>query len=79
MRQYKNDLFYRLNIWIAEQLKDIAPELYRNRTEFAKSGAQTFEMFWKAGLIAFAIGLLMGIILVVTKKDGIRKNLIVYH
>ena len=72
-------LFYRLNIWIAEQLKTTAPNLYKYKTKFADSGAATFEMFWKAGLIAFAIGLLLGIILVVTKRGGIRRNPIAYH
>ena len=65
-------LVYRLNVWIAEVLKDIAPNLY-------KSGEATVEMFWKAGLIAFAIGLMMGVLLVVTKKGGIRQNLLVYQ
>ena len=73
------DLIYRLNIWIAEQLKTIAPELYRNRKDFAKAGSATFEMFWKAGLIALVIGILLGVVLVVTKKDGIRKNLVIYQ
>ena len=72
-------LFYRLNIWIAEQLKTTAPNLYKYKTKFADSGAATFEMFWKAGLIAFAIGLLLGIILVVTKRGGIRRNPVAYH
>ena len=36
-------------------------------------------MFWKAGLIAFAIGLFFGVILVITKKGGIRQNIFVYQ
>ena len=73
------DLIYQFNYWLSEQLKDIAPELYRNRKDFAKAGSATFEMFWKAGLIAMAIGILLGVVLVVTKKDGIRKNLVIYQ
>ena len=72
-------LFYRINIWIAEQLKDTAPNLYKYKKNFGDSGSATFEMFWKAGLIAFAIGLLLGVLLVVTKRGGIRKNVIVYQ
>ena len=72
-------LVYRLNVWIAEVLKDIAPNLYKYRDNFGKSGEATVEMFWKAGLIAFAIGLMMGVLLVVTKKGGIRQNLLVYQ
>ena len=36
-------------------------------------------MFWKAGLIAFVIGLLFGILLVITRKGGIRQNPLVYQ
>lgn len=72
-------LFYRINVWIAEELKDYAPNLYKYKKQFGDSGSATVEMFWKAGLIAFVIGLLLGVLLVVTKRDGIRKNLIIYH
>lgn len=74
-----HSLIYNLNVWIAELLKDIAPNLYKYRDNFGKSGEATVEMFWKAGLIAFAIGLMLGMLLVVTKKGGIRQNLIVYQ
>jgi len=72
-------VIYNLNVWIAELLKGIAPNLYKYRDNFGKSGEATFEMFWKAGLVAFAIGLLLGVLLVVTRKGGIRQNMIVYH
>ncbi len=64
---------------MAEWIKQIAPNLYTYRSRFFTSCGATFEMFWKAGLIAFAIGLLFGIILVITKKDGICQNLFVYQ
>ena len=35
-------LFYQLNIWIAEQLKTTAPNLYKYRDQFGKSGEATF-------------------------------------
>jgi D-methionine transport system permease protein len=60
-------------------IKEWAPSLYTYRDKFFKSCDATVEMFWKAGLIAFAIGLFLGILLVVTKKDGIRSNPIVYQ
>ncbi|MBR0513351.1 MAG: ABC transporter permease [Clostridia bacterium] len=72
-------IIYQLNIWIAEQLKTIAPNLYKYKVKFAESGEATLEMFWKAGLIAFVIGLILGTLLVVTKRGGIRRNPIVYH
>ena len=62
-----------------EWIKQIAPSLYTYRAKFFTSCHATFEMFYKAGLIAFAIGLLFGIVLVITKKDGIRQNLFIYQ
>ncbi len=62
-----------------EWIRQIAPSLYTYRAKFFTSCRATFEMFYKAGLIAFAIGLLFGIILVITKKGGIRQNLLVYQ
>ena len=60
-------------------IKNIAPYLYTYRAKFFSACSATFEMFYKAGLIAFAIGLFFGILLVITKKDGIRQNLFVYQ
>ncbi len=62
-----------------EFIKTAAPNLWTYRDKFLKSFSATFEMFWKAGLIAFAIGLFFGVLLVATKKEGIRQNLIVYQ
>ena len=62
-----------------EWIKQIAPSLYTYRAKFFTSCHATFKMFYKAGLIAFAIGLLFGIVLVITKKDGIRQNLFIYQ
>ena len=52
-------------------IKEWAPNLYTYQDKFFKSCSATVEMFWKAGLIAFVIGLILGILLVVTKKGGI--------
>ena len=74
-----HSIVYKINVWIAEILQNIAPDLYKYRDNFGKSGEATVEMFWKAGLIIFLIGLLLGVLLVVTKKDGIRPNVILYQ
>ena len=55
-------------------IKEIAPNLYTYRAKFFTACSATVEMFWKAGLIAFVIGLLFGILLVITRKGGIRQN-----
>ena len=62
-----------------EFIRTAAPNLWTYRDKFLKSFSATFEMFWKAGLIAFVIGLVFGVLLVATKKGGIRQNLAVYQ
>ena len=74
-----HSIVYNLNIWIAERLKNVAPNLYKYRDNFGKSGEATMQMFCIAGSIAFVIGLFLGIVLVVTRKDGIRPCWIVYQ
>ena len=44
-----------------------------------KSVIQTFIMLIHSGLISFLIGGFLGILLVVTKKDGILENKIIYN
>ena len=53
-------------------IERIAPNLYAYRDRFFTSFAATFEMFGKAGLIAFVVGLFFGVLLVVSGEDGIR-------
>ena len=63
-----------------EQLiKQIAPNLYAYRDRFFTSFQATFEMFAKAGIIAFVIGMFFGVLLVITRKGGVRENIIVYQ
>ena len=63
-----------------EQLiEQIAPNLYAYRDRFFTSFAATFEMFAKAGIIAFVVGLFFGVLLVITRKSGVRQNLVVYQ
>ena len=62
-----------------EQLiEQIAPNLYAYRDRFFTSFAATFEMFAKAGLIAFVVGLFFGVLLVTTRKGGIIENSAVF-
>ena len=60
-------------------IERIAPNLYAYRDRVFTSFAATFEMFGKAGLIAFVVGLFFGVLLVVTRKGGVRENLLVYQ
>ena len=36
-------------------------------------------MFAKAGILAFVIGMFFGVLLVITRKGGVRENIIVYQ
>lgn len=72
-------LIYQFSIWLAEQLKDTAKYIFVYKRQFARAFDDTIEMFWRAGLIALVIGLLVGILLVVARKGGIRQNWFVYQ
>ncbi len=62
-----------------ELLKQWIPNVMAYKNRFLASLTQTLEMTWKSGLIAFALGMALGVILTVTKKNGIRPNVILYR
>lgn len=62
-----------------EFIKNIAPNLYAYRQRFALSCQQTALLFIIPGIISFFLGLVFGIILTVTRKDGIRPNNIIFR
>ncbi len=64
---------------IEQFIENAAPNLYAYRKKFFTALDATGEMFLKAGLIAFVIGMVLGIILVVTKKGGIRPLPVLYQ
>ena len=64
---------------MAELMQTWMPNVVAYKTRFLQSLSQTFEMSIKSGIIAFIIGLAFGVILTVTKKDGIRPNFILYR
>ena len=64
---------------MTEFIKKVAPNLYAYRDRFFTSCQATGEMFVRAGLIAFVVGMLFGVILVVTRKDGISENPVAYQ
>lgn len=59
-------------------LYELAPNLEKYGAELIKCLGQTFQMLFVSGTSAFFLGLLFGIILIVTKKDGIMQNAFVY-
>ena len=52
-------------------IRQIAPNLYAYRGRFFTSCEATAEMFVKAGLISFFVGIFFGVILVITRKGGV--------
>lgn len=56
----------------------ILPNLYDYWNKYLNNCLATLQMFLIAGAIAFAIGLIFGIILVVSKPDGIKPNKVLY-
>lgn len=64
---------------IEQILKTYVPNLYAYRDRFWTSLEATGEMFVKAGLIAFVLGILLSVLLVSAKKGGICENLPLYY
>ena len=64
---------------VDELLKQWIPNVVAYKTRFFSSLSQTLEMTVRSGLIAFVIGLALGVLLTVTKKEGIRPNAILYR
>lgn len=60
-------------------IKQIMPNVYAYRTRFFTSMEQMLQMFFIAGIISFILGLFFGVLLTVTKPDGIRQNRLVYR
>lgn len=60
-------------------LRQYIPNLMAYREKFFTSLSATAEMFLKAGIISFFVGMLFGIVLVVCKKGGIRENPVIYQ
>lgn len=62
-----------------ELIQQIMPNVYAYRTRFFTSLEQMLQMFLIAGIISFVLGLFFGVLLTVTKPDGIRQNRLLYR
>lgn len=60
-------------------LYQIAPNLEPLGAELVKCIGQTLQMLFVSGIISFILGLLLGVVLIVTKKDGIMRHVAVYN
>lgn len=62
-----------------EILNSYFPNVMGKLPVFYDSIIDTLQMVGRAGIIAFFLGLVLGIILTVTKKDRILQNAVVFH
>lgn len=59
-------------------LYQIAPNLEPLGKDLVKCIHQTLQMLLVSGVIAFGLGLFLGVLLTVTKRDGMMKNVVLY-
>lgn len=57
----------------------LLPNVYRYRNAFQKSILETFWMMIRSSVWSLSIGLIFGILLVVTRKKGLYENKILYR
>lgn len=57
----------------------LAPNLEALGEELIKCIGQTFQMIAVSGILSFILGLLLGVMLIVTKKGGIMQQTVVYN
>ena len=62
-----------------ELIVNIAPNLVSKLPDFYKALGDTMLMVLWSGLISFVFGLLLGVVLTVTKPNGILENKVVYQ
>ena len=62
-----------------ELLKQWIPNVVAYKSRFFTSLSQTMQMTLRSGAIALVVGLALGVLLTVTKKDGIRPQAVIYR
>ena len=60
-------------------INNLVPNLDRASDELVRSIIQTLQMVFGSGVISFTIGVLLGVCLVVFKKDGLLPNVLLYN
>lgn len=60
-------------------LYSIFPNLEKLQDELIACIGQTLQMLLVSGVIAFFLGLFFGVLLIVTNRDGIMKNAMIYN
>lgn len=63
---------------MTEFLEAIIPNVIDYKEKFYDACIATLEMFLISGIFSFIFGLAVGVLLTITKKDGIKENTVVY-
>ena len=63
---------------MVDLLKGIIPNVVNKPDELLESINQTFYMLSVSGSIAFVLGLILGVVLIVTRPNGILENKFVF-
>ena len=64
---------------MTDLIMKIAPNLWAYRARFSQSVRETLLLFIIPGVISFFLGMLLGVILTITKKGGIKENRVVFR
>jgi len=62
-----------------ELLVKLIPNVMDKPEIYARSIMETLAMLWWSGAVSFIIGLFLGVVITVTKKDGVMENAPVYQ
>ena len=63
---------------MTEILEKLIPNVLDYSEKFWSSCVATVQMFIISGIFSFALGIVFGVILTVTKKDGIKENRVIF-
>ena len=64
---------------MADWLNGIMPNVAAYWEEFAESCSATAQMFFISGVFVLVFGCFFGVVLTVTKKDGLWENMVIYQ
>ena len=64
---------------MADFIETILPNVAKHPERLINGILETLLMTAWSGVLSFVIGLFVGIVITVTKKDGILQNIVVYH
>ena len=64
---------------MGQWFKKFLPNVYTYRDKFFINCWATLRMFFISGIFSFFLGIVLGVILTITKKGGIKQNRVIFH